>query len=1367
MSDQTHLLQHPSRSYVGAPNVSPARSVDSVLDDLTNRDSRKGKGKGKCRSPNTSPAKLGTFDGVFFPTALNVLSILMFLRFGFVMGQMGIAGTILLLLMSYFIDLLTVLSVSAISTNGTVRGGGAYYMILRSLGPEFGVAIGIIFFIGQVLNTSLNVVGLIEPFLENFGKPDGVMLLLLPFSYLWRIAYSSMLLAICTVVAMIGSSLVSKTAFCLFVVLTTSTLSIPVSALFVKPFYPLAAPDNHILYTGLSWDTFKGNFWTEFSTGAAGSLQPKGIPENFRNMFGIFFPATAGIFAGASMSGELKTPSKSIPKGTLSGLLVTFILYLLVIISLGSSTPRELLRKDLAIMQTINLHGIAIVMGEVATSLFSVIMGIVGAASMLNAVANDKIVPGLQIFSVNHKLEKENKKAQLYGVIFTWFLAQVFLFANINQIATFITMAFSMTFMVTNLACFLLRVGSAPNFRPSFKYFSSRTALMGGAASVVAMYICDGWSATSVIVFLVFLIMMIHYSAPPLKFGDISQLLIYHQVRKYLLRLKLNMSVKYWRPQILLLCDDPRTSWNLIGFCNHLKKGGLYMLGHVVIISDKQLDQNLDFGIQAFKEVQKQKLAWIKLRDIARIKAFVHISIGPSLPWGVRNVFLGSGLGGMKPNITVLGFHDCSKHMTLKASPQRKQNRSLPTDNLRKEQQVSISQWVQIVEDLIIMQATVAVAANFDCMSVPELKGLWLSDKFDKVKREKRYIDLYPIQMSNMCLLADGKSVLSTNFDTYTLILQLGSILSTVDEWKKNNYVLRVIAFVETKGEEEDEQLRLVGLLEKLRIEAEVKVLCLSDGLLESYNIIVSGQPITQNQSKVYKWISDTLRNDQWWNNLVESRKIVREVENNRIRKRNTCKSQSIVINDDVSKRLNNLSLGSFSYAGENKFGASAVSNKRYALSNLHGQGMALSLNMRAQGGDFFYDSGNAFASSDESSSEREGAATKTSSTSIYFNVPLKKKSEPMRPVKHVSLCVPLMSALNLNMPLNALLSMTAPGALSLDLDGRQKSTQQENPSVLQKTHKNDLAITSSEKLPSRPLKVKLRPNFSAVMIPEAKVQEDDADEENVDGDDSEEPAKSSIAFVDEYEEENDNDDNDDFEDNEIENEDQARDQEGRSLSGPGDYGEKKSELYPDSQKYPSFRISMSSRPFLSGPACTKPKTSRRMSTSTPSRQPSSTNMKTARPKFQFDLNTDLKEDLCASSIISEDMLPERLRSPHFLNESGEDLPPSLESPFKKNECLLRGKDLRATLKKLQRELLDFLFNKLPPNGQHLILNELMRLHLNDAAVIFSTLPAPEIGTHLNPDESYEYAKSLAIWLADLPPVLLLNSQTITVTTSL
>lgn len=901
------------------------------------------------------PKKLATFDGVFLPTTLNVLSILMFLRFGFILGQMGISGLVLLLVMSYLIDTLTVLSISAISTNGTVKGGGAYYMILRSLGPEFGGAIGIIFFIGQILNASLNVVGLVEAILVNFGNIQGDVYPLLPVSYAWLVLYSLLVLLACTAVTLVGASFVSKTAFWLFVLLVSSTLSIPVLAIFAAPGYPLPPPNDQLWYLGLLMATFRENLWPKFTSGAAGSVLPPGEKESFKNLFGVFFPATAGIFAGALMSGDLQNPSRSIPKGTLSGLFASFWLYFVVILALGASVPRELFLKDIKIIQSVSLSGLVIILGEAATALFSVIMGIVGAASMFNAIACDRIVPGLGPFSLSKKLSLEKQKAINLSIFLTWIIAQAFLFADINSIATFITMAFLTTFFVTNLACFLLRVGSAPNFRPSFKWFSSKTAGTGGIVSVLAMYLVDGWSATSVITFLIFLMVVIHYSVPPLTFGDISQLLIYHQVRKYLLRLKVDMSVKCWRPQILLLCDDPRSSWSLIAFCNHLKKGGLYILGHVVRMPDTQFD------VTSVEEIKKQKHAWSQVRDIARIKAFVQIAVSPSLPWGVRNVFLGSGLGGMKPNITVLGFYDSQKHGV--SLPLR--NEHLPTDECRKESKVSVNQWVQIVEDLIIMQATVAVAGNFAGMTLPELRGRRWFRSLPEQKHPPRYIDLYPIQMSSVCFLNDGKSVMSTNFDTYTLILQLGAILSTVDEWAANGYRLRVVAFVETEAELDDEYRRLADLLSSLRIDAEVHVKFLDDGLLSTYNFLVKGHVPTKDTQKEFDRVCSILHGDRWWSNLCDARETLCELKRSRNISRRSGKwgfsgrqpHANVSLPISLSKSSSGVTAGS----------PRLRNNRRYTLSNLHNQGLSLSFNMRAHGDDGFFNYGQSDSDSDTS----------------------------------------------------------------------------------------------------------------------------------------------------------------------------------------------------------------------------------------------------------------------------------------------------------------------------------------------------------------------------------------------------------------
>ncbi|CCF59378.1 hypothetical protein KAFR_0G03460 [Kazachstania africana CBS 2517] len=804
---------------------------------------------------NPNKHKLGTYDGVFVPTALNVLSILMFLRFGFILGQLGIICTMGLLLLSYIINLLTTLSISAISTNGTVRGGGAYYMISRCLGPEFGGSIGLVFFLGQVFNSGMNAIGIVEPILYNLGQnisggPQAALFPLLPRGEWFEFLYATTILFICIGIALVGSQTVSKAGNILFFVLVASIASVPLSVLFQSPFV-----EKSIIYTGPSWETLRTNLYPHFTEGAAGSLLKS--KETFSSLFGVFFPATAGIFAGAGMSSELRKPSKSIPKGTLWGLLFTFICYAIVVISMSVSIPRDTLHKEVQIIQSVSFIQCIIFCGELATSLFSIIVGMVGASYVLEAISKDAILPSLDIFC----------KKPIISLLFTWFLTQLCLFSDVNKIASFITMTFLMTFIVMNLACFLLEIAAAPNFRPSFRYFDRYTALFGAITSVIAMIIVDGIIASALMFAMIILFLIIHYFCPPKSWGDVSQSLIYHQVRKYLLRLRQD-NIKYWRPQILLFVDNPRTSWNLIKFCNHLKKGGLYILGHVTVCENFQ---------SQFSELKIQRNAWMEIRDLASVKAFVQIAAGPTLLWGIRNVFLGSGLGGMKPNITVIGFYDLKSYrlkdqpvlnnLTASRNPKtndvqinipQEQLSSLPTDSCKYEQKIRVEQWVEIIEDLSLMQSNIAIGRGFASLVLPSKNTRG---------QKKGIIDLYPIQI---CGTMNGSqeypSMVTSNFDTYTLILQLGAILVTVPDWKRT-HSLRVILFVEREVDRSDEGQRITKLLQVLRIEAEIMVVSLEQ--FRVYNAIVKGDQTAM------EYVNSMLKDNEWWSDLIEARRTL------------------------------------------------------------------------------------------------------------------------------------------------------------------------------------------------------------------------------------------------------------------------------------------------------------------------------------------------------------------------------------------------------------------------------------------------------------------------------------------------------------
>ncbi|KAL6242261.1 hypothetical protein RBB50_010809 [Rhinocladiella similis] len=803
--------------------------------------------------------KLGTFSGVFVPTSLNVLSILMFIRFGFILGQSGVIGMLGMLAVAYLINLLTTMSISAVASNGVVRGGGAYYLISRSLGPEFGGAIGLVSYLGFVFNTGMNAAGLIDCLYYVFGSESGDWTNTMPEGPWWQYLFSTAVVVICVAICLAGSSIFARASNALLLILLLATFSIPLSAVVKQPFFG----KNHFThFTGLSIKTLKANLLPQFTKDAAGS-QVHG-KENYQDLFGILFPATGGILAGASMSGDLKNPSKSIPRGTLAGLALTFISYTSVILALAASVTRDSFYRNVNVVQDTNVSGALILVGEIATTFFSVLMGIIGPAKQLQAIARDSIFPGLSIFGQGSRKSDE----PILAICFTFLVAQLTLLLDINRIASLITMTYLMTFFALNVATFLLRIGSAPNFRPSFHYFSWWTAAAGAVMCVASMFFVDGLSASGSIAILLILIVIIHYTTIPKPWGSISEVLIYHQVRKYLLRLR-SEHVKFWRPQVLLFVNDPRRGYKLIQFCNSLKKGALFIIGHVIVTQN--------FG-DSVPEARRQQAAWNKFIDFSKIKAFVNVAISPSIEWGARNIFLSAGLGGMRPNIVIFGFYNIQqfraeqplvdvpsppperKHSSVK---RRRTSKSLmkgelPTDSCYIEKRTDVQSYVMVLEDMILkLKTNVAIAVGFGELELPKApEGV-----------TKKYIDLWPIQMSaEITSEADGESrnVLTTNFDTYTLILQLGCILHTVPSWKRA-FKLRVAVFVEYESDVEDERSRVTSLLENLRIQAEVLVFWLACGSVNSYNFIVNGQEV---DDETCDQADKVLEDETWWREL-------------------------------------------------------------------------------------------------------------------------------------------------------------------------------------------------------------------------------------------------------------------------------------------------------------------------------------------------------------------------------------------------------------------------------------------------------------------------------------------------------------------
>ncbi|WFD29062.1 hypothetical protein MSPP1_000067 [Malassezia sp. CBS 17886] len=788
--------------------------------------------------------KLGTWDGVFMPVTLNVLGIILFLRFGFILGQAGLLGSFVLLAVSYGIDAVTVLSVNAISTNGQVRGGGAYYLISRSLGPEFGGSIGLVFFLGQALNATMNVLGFIESLMSAFGVQRGTSAVL-PEGAWYLYTYGTIALCGSTLVCLFGSAIFARATLVLAILLSVAVTSIPVSTLLVPPFEDAA---RDVYYSSWSWTTFTENLWPHFTTGAAGSSMAP-ARETWQSVFGVLFPAVCGILAGASMSGDLRKPSKSIPKGTNWALVFTFGVYVSTFVIMAATIPRQSLYRSISIVGDVSQWPAVVLLGEMASCMFSALMGIMASAKVLQAIARDDLLPLLAPFAQG----TTGGDVPVYALLLTWAFCQlVLLLDSINMIAQLVTMTTLLTFAVLSVATFALKAGGAPSFRPSFRYFNMWTAGAGALISVAAMLFTETAVASTCIVVAVLLFVVIQLFSSPKPWGDVTHNVTYHFVRKYLLRLDERKGhVKYWRPQILLLANNPRNEWNLIIFCNSLKKGALYILGHVI---------TGDF-YACLPELREQHLAWLKLVDVSGVKGFVDLVIAPDEREGARNLILSSGLGGMRPNIIVVGFPvELQRPSAAHRGPVGTHAqvaldvRSLPTDASRAETPIKCQTYVGILEDALALNKALAVAYGFDALSLP---GPSRMAKYAH-SATPQYIDLWPIQIANHA------HAFGPTWDTYTMVLQLGTILSLTGTWK--HHTLRVSVFVEHADEVEPERQRVRALLENLRIPALLRVFCLSLGGITRYDALALGKRTLDAD------VNAAVKDDPWWVQVCKMR---------------------------------------------------------------------------------------------------------------------------------------------------------------------------------------------------------------------------------------------------------------------------------------------------------------------------------------------------------------------------------------------------------------------------------------------------------------------------------------------------------------
>ncbi|MCA9261998.1 MAG: amino acid permease, partial [Planctomycetales bacterium] len=425
-------------------------------------------------------ARFGAFGGVFTPCTLTILGVIMFLRFGQVVGQAGALYALVIVLASKTITTLTTLSLSAIATNTRVKGGGAYYLISRSLGVEFGGAIGIVFYLAQAISVAMYVIGFTEALVAAF-----------PGISPHFAAICSFVNVVTFVCVYIGAGWTIKVQYFILALLGAALASFYVGA--------IQAFDLELLQVNLHPHYAEG--------------------ESFFTMFALFFPAVTGIMAGANMSGDLLNPSRAIPRGTLLAVAVTGVVYASEAILLACAAPHETLIGDNLVIRQIAVWPSLIIAGVFAATLSSALGSMMGAPRILQAFARDEIFASLKFFGAGSGASGEPRRA----AVLTFLIAQAcVLLGDLNAIAPIITMFFMITYGMLNLATFYEAVTRNPSYRPTFKYCHWSLSLAGTLGCVAVMLLMNWiWACLSILV-MVGLHWYIRFREIESRWGDLN-----------------------------------------------------------------------------------------------------------------------------------------------------------------------------------------------------------------------------------------------------------------------------------------------------------------------------------------------------------------------------------------------------------------------------------------------------------------------------------------------------------------------------------------------------------------------------------------------------------------------------------------------------------------------------------------------------------------------------------------------------------------------------------------------------------------------------------------------------------------------------
>lgn len=364
-------------------------------------------------------ATFGTFSGVFRPVTLTVLGAMLYLREGWLVGEAGLLGALLVIAAAATITGTTAMALASIASNVRVRPGGAFAIIAQALGLEAGGAIGVPLYIAQSASAAMYIYAFAESWGILFPDHPPMLVAGIAFSGVALLAWRSAGLAL------------RAQGVMLFVVAAAL-----LSALGGLAGAPLQSPQ------------------------LIGALPD----ANIVGLFAIFFPAFTGIMVGAGMSGSLADPRRAIPRGTLAAWGVTTLCYAGFAVWYALIAPPEELIAQRGVIIDRALVPPVVLAGLLSSTLMAALSSLVAAPRLLQAMAQHHVVPGSGWLSS----EDTRGQPQNAAIVTTVLAAAGLAAGSLDAIAPVITGFFMMTYLAINSVVYLELRLQMISFRPAF-----------------------------------------------------------------------------------------------------------------------------------------------------------------------------------------------------------------------------------------------------------------------------------------------------------------------------------------------------------------------------------------------------------------------------------------------------------------------------------------------------------------------------------------------------------------------------------------------------------------------------------------------------------------------------------------------------------------------------------------------------------------------------------------------------------------------------------------------------------------------------------------------------------------------------------